>query len=338
MAEIDKAQCTTYMRAQTAWNSRFPMQPCKVWIRLKLPDQELLSLRREFPEFEFLCGEDAGREPQQFDVVLTGEPLPDELVERMPRLKWLHVTRGGVYPYLSPAIKSRPIAVTGSKGIHGTAFSEFALACILALAKRLPQCWEAQKGRRWEKVETEEIAGKTLGILGLGTVGSELARKARALGLRIIATKRSVEAKPAYVDEIGAPDFLPKLLSEADFVVLCLASVPSTERILGEKELRSMKKSAYLINLTAGKAVEEKLLARALREGWIAGAALDAFARQPLSPDSELWGLPNVIISPRVGGAAAQRWGLLMPIFAENLRRFRSQEKLLNLVDKERGY
>ncbi|MBI1993093.1 MAG: D-2-hydroxyacid dehydrogenase [Deltaproteobacteria bacterium] len=314
------------------------MQPCKVWIRLQLPDRELRSLRRGFPEVEFFCGEEAGREPRQFDVVLTEEPLPDDLVERMPRLKWLHATRGGVYPYLSPAIKSRPIAVTGSKGIHGAAFSEFALACIFALAKKLPQCWEAQKGRRWEKVDTEEIAGKTLGILGLGTVGSELARKAKALGLKVIATKRNVGARPEYVDEIGPPEFLPRLLSAADFVALCLASVPSTERILGEKELRSMKRSAYLINLTAGKAVEEKLLVLALKEGWIAGAALDAFARQPLSPDSELWGLANVIISPRIGGAAAQRWELLMPIFAENLRRLRSGEKLLNLVDKEWGY
>lgn len=312
--------------------------PCRVWIRLQLPREETLSLQHEFADVSFVWGRETDQELKEIAAVFTDDPLPEELVRRMTALKWLHVTRGGVYPYLTPSIRERPIHVTGSKGIHGEAFSEFALACIFALAKKLPQCWQAQKGRRWEKVETEEIAGKTLGILGLGTVGSELARKARALGLRIIAIKRSVEAKPAYVDEIGAPDFLPKLLSEADFVVLCLASVPSTERILGEKELRSMKKGAYLINLTAGKAVEEKLLARALREGWIAGAALDAFARQPLSPDSELWGLPNVIISPRIGGAAAQKWELLMPIFAENLRRFRSQEKLLNLVDKERGY
>jgi phosphoglycerate dehydrogenase-like enzyme len=212
------------------------------------------------------------------------------------------------------------------------------LACIFALAKKLPQCWENQRRKSWERVEPEELEGKTLGILGLGTVGSELARKAKALGLRVVATKRTVGTKPPYVDELGGPEFLPHLLPQADFLVLCLASVPSTERILGERELRAMKRSAYLINLTAGKAVEEKLLALALKEGWIAGAALDAFASQPLSPHSELWGLLNVIISPRIAGAAAQKWELLMPIFAENLRRFLAGEKLLNLVDKERGY
>lgn len=128
------------------------------------------------------------------------------------------------------------------------------------------------------------------------------------------------------------------MLTHADFLVISLPSVPSTDGILGEKELRSMKKSAYLINLTAGRAVEEKLLVKALKEGWIAGAALDAFAKQPLSPDSELWGLPNMIISPRIAGAAANRWDLLMPIFANNLRRFLAGHPLRNLVDKERGY
>ena len=314
------------------------MQPCAVWIRLKLPDEELRSLKREFPEVAFLCGEDAARDPQQFAAVFTEEPLPDDLVTRMARLRWLHVTRGGANAYLTPAIKSRPIDVTGSKGIHGQAFSEFAIACMFTLAKKLPQCWENQRRKSWERVEPEELEGKTVGILGLGTVGSELARKAKALGLRVVATKRTVEAKPSYVDELGGPDFLPRLLPQADFVVLCLASVPSTERILGEKELRAMKRSAYLINLTGGRAIEETLLVRALREKWIAGAALDAFARQPLPPDSELWSLPNVIISPRIAGAAAQKWELLLPIFAENLRRFLAREPLRNLVDKERGY
>ena len=314
------------------------MDRCGVWIRLKLPEPELRSLQVDFPEVEFFRDEDAVREVRKVEVVFTEEPLPDDLVMHMARLRWLHVTRGGAFQYLSHTIKSRPIQVTGSKGIHGASFSEFGLACILALAKKLPQCWAAQKERRWEKVNTEEIAGKTLGILGLGTVGSELARKAKALGLRVIATKRNPEAKPECADELGPPEFLPVLLAESDFVVISLPAVPATERILGEKELRSMKRSAYLINLTGGRAVEEKLLVKALKEGWIAGAALDAFAKQPLPADSELWDLPNVLISPRIGGATGNRWDLLMPIFTDNLKRFLGGQPLRNLVDKERGY
>lgn len=317
------------------------MKPVRVWLRIKLPEQELASLARDVTDCELRQGDDTAIDPQwlrKVDGVFTEEPLPDTLVEQMPNLKWLHVTRGGLNAYLTPPVRARPIQVTGSKGVHGAVFSEFALACILALAKKLPECMEAQKQRKWLKLAPVEVEGKTLGIVGLGTAGTELARKAKALGLRVIATKRTPTPKPEYVDELGTPEFLPQLLSESDFVVLLLASIPSTVNILGAKELRSMKKSAYLINLTGGQAIEEKLLVRALKENWIAGAALDAFARQPLPEDSELWNLPNVILSPRIGGLTEQKWSPLLPIFVDNLKRFVAGEPLRNVVDKELGY
>lgn len=243
------------------------MESCQVWIRLKLPELEFHSLQSAFPQVQFVTGEDGGGKAAQSDAVFTEEPLADELVARMPKLRWFHVTRGGVNVYLTPEVMSRPIQVTGSKGIHGRSFSEFGIACIFALGKKLPQCWEAQRQKKWERLSPDEIAGKTVGIVGLGTIGSELAQKAKALGLRVLVTKRAVEGKPDYVDELGGPDYLPQMLPQVDFLVLCLASVPSTSGILGEKELRAMKKSAYLINLTAGKAIDERLLARAW-PGW----------------------------------------------------------------------
>jgi phosphoglycerate dehydrogenase-like enzyme len=316
------------------------MKPVRIWLRAKLPEKELASLRQEVRGCELREGDDTTDVQwlSEVDGVFTEEPLPDDLVRQMTNLKWLHVTRGGVNTYLTPAIKARPIQVTGSKGIHGTVFSEFALASIFALAKKLPECLEAQGQRKWQRLAPIEVQGKTLGIVGLGVAGSELAAKAKALGLRVIATKRRTIDKPDCVDELGTPDFLPQLLSRSDFVVLLLASVPSTFNILGEKELRSMKRSAYLVNLSGGRAVEETLLVRALKEGWIAGAALDAFARQPLPEDSQLWDLPNVIISPRIGGLTEQKWAPLLPIFIDNLKRFVAGEALRNLVDKELGY
>ena len=128
------------------------------------------------------------------------------------------------------------------------------------------------------------------------------------------------------------------MLAESDFVVLLLASVPSTFNIIGEPELRLMKPSAYLINLTGGRAVEETLLVRALREKWFAGAVLDAFAEQPLPEESELWSLPNVIITPRIAGITSQKWPALLPVFKDNLRRFIAGEPLRNVVNKELGY
>ncbi|HEY2921536.1 MAG TPA: D-2-hydroxyacid dehydrogenase [Candidatus Binatia bacterium] len=313
----------------------------RIWLRVTPPEEDLSALQKDFPGCEMIAETDhaiGAAELRRIDGVFTEEALPDSLVEQMPNLQWLHVTRGGVNTYLTPAVKARPIQVTGSKGIHGAVFSEFALACILALVKKLPECVEAQKQKKWQKLVPVEIEGKTLGIIGLGTAGSELARKANALGMRVVATKRTATPKPDYVDELGTPDFLPQLLAESDFAVLLLASVPSTVNIIGENELRAMKKSAYLINLTGGRAIDEALLVRALKEGWIAGAALDAFARQPLPEDSELWSLPNVIITPRIGGITSQKWPALLPIFIDNLQRFVSGEPLRNLVDKELGY
>ena len=312
-----------------------------IWLRVELPERDFLSLRNEFKSCTLLKENDDALTPEQLhqiDAVFTEEALPDALVHQMPNLKWLHVTRGGVHTYLTPSVKSRPIQLTGSKGVHGTVFSEFALACIFALAKRIPECINAQREKKWQKLAPVEVAGKTIGIVGLGTAGDELARKAKALGMRVLATKRTVAAKPAYVDQLAAPDFLPQLLAQSDFVVLLLASVPSTFNIIGENELRMMKKTAYLINLTGGKAVEESLLVRALKEKWFAGAVLDAFARQPLPADSELWNFPNVIITPRIAGITSQKWPALLPIFKENLRQFITGEPLRNLVDKELGY
>jgi phosphoglycerate dehydrogenase-like enzyme len=314
----------------------------KIWLRVKLPDEEFAALKQSAPQCELRQGaDDAAMDPRwisEVDGVFTEAPLPDALVQQMPNLKWLHVTRGGVNAYLTPTVKSRPIQVTGSKGIHGTVFSEFALACILMLAKKLPECIDAQKQKRWQKLAPFEIEGKTIGIVGLGTVGLELARKANALGMRVLATKRTATAKPDYVDELGTSEFLPQLLAQSDFVVLLLASVPTTFNIIGENELRKMKPSGYLINLTGGRAIEEALLVRALKGRWITGAVLDAFARQPLPEESELWNLPNVIITPRIAGITSQKWPALLPVFEENLRRFIAGAPLNNLVDKDLGY
>jgi phosphoglycerate dehydrogenase-like enzyme len=315
--------------------------PVHIWIRVELPAEESAALRAAMPYCDLREGTEAqndGRWLEKVDGVFTDEPLSDEHCRRMSNLKWLHVTRGGVNAYLTAEIIRRPIKVTSSKGIHGPAFSEFALACIFALAKKLPQCWQAQRELQWRRFTPDALEGKTLGIVGLGTVGMAVAKKANTLGIKVIATKRSVNGKAAFVDELGGPEYLPVLLQQSDFVVLCLASVPSTVNIIGEKELRLMKKTAYLINLTVGKAIEEKLLVQALKEDWIAGAALDALPRQPLPDDSELWRLSNVIITPRIGGAPAQKWPLLLPIFCENLKRFVAGEPLQNVVDKELGY
>ena len=237
----------------------------KVWMRLDIPESQLASVRASFPDVEFLvAGDSDGAAVETADAVFTVDPVPDETVARMPNLRWLHVQHGGAAGYLTPHISGR-VAVTTSTGVHGTPFAEFALASLFVLAKRFTDCWELQRERRWdENLAPVLLDGKTLGILGFGVIGNELARKASALGMRVVATKRRPAEPPPYVAQLGTTEFQAEALAQSDFVVLCL---PSTERdVLGEAELMGMKQGSFLVNLTARQAIAgEDVLIRALR-------------------------------------------------------------------------
>jgi phosphoglycerate dehydrogenase-like enzyme len=308
-----------------------------------LPDGELSSLRSAFPGCQFHRGREEP-DPEWLklaEVVFADRPLENELLARLERLRWLQITWAAAYRFYRPSLMERPVQITTCRGIHGKTFSEFGLAAIFALAKQLPHCFAAQAARRWEAIVPRDVGGQTLGIVGLGTVGLELAQKASALGMRVVATKRQVGTKPPFVDELGPPEALHELLAQSDFVVLSLPDVAATERFFGEPEFRAMKASAYLINLAPKQAIAEELLIRALKEGWIAGAALDALPREPLPPESELWALPNVLISPRIAGTpmgGRTNWEAIFAIFRDNLSRFLVGERLHNLVDKQLGY
>ena len=312
----------------------------KVWMRLDIPESQLASVRASFPDVEFLAaGDSDGAVVETADAVFTVDPVPDEIAARMPNLRWLHVQHGGAAGYLTPHISGR-VAVTTSTGVHGAPFAEFALASLFVLAKRFTDCWELQRERRWdENLAPVLLHGKTLGILGFGVIGNELARKASALGMRVVATKRRPAEPPPYVAQLGTTEFQAEALAQSDFVVLCL---PSTERaVLGEAELMGMKQGSFLVNLTARQAIAgEDVLIRALEDGPIAGAVLNCFAHggRELPEESPLWGMPNVVIVPRLAGLGPTPWDKVMAIFADNLTRFRSGEPLRNLVDPELGY
>lgn len=317
------------------------MDHCRVWLRLNLPDDELARLQGEFPRCEFGRGMEAEMDPAWLagtHVVYAAKPIPNDVLASMADLRWLQVTWSSGFKFLCPALLDRPVLVTTSRGIHAGPFSEFGLACILALAKRFPTVWANQARHTWDRPHTDDVEGKTLFIMGLGIIGTELARKAHALGMYVVATKGSPIPRPPFVDELGTPDAEAEYLRRADFVVMCLPDIAANNGYLGETALRTLKPTAYLINLSPKRGVEEPLLVRALKERWIAGAALDALPREPLPPDSELWDLPNVIISPRIAEAADPPWSLRLPIFERNLRHFLAGEPLAEAIDKARGY
>ena len=308
-----------------------------VLLRLPTPDEEPRALNDEFPDVEFVDGE-AGADLGSIDVLFAGEPVGDELIVRMEKLVWLHTTSGGGNRFLTPSVIERSITVTTSTGIHGRPFTEFGLACMYGLAKKLPILLEAQRRAAWEGrafVSMDRVGDKTVGIVGLGTVGSELARRTKALGLRVLATKATVTDTPPYVDELGPPEYLEAMLREADILFLTLP--PRFDGLIGEAELRSMKPGSYVINLTGGRrCVDDDALIAALKDGHIAGAALNLLS--PPDPDSELWRLPNIIISPGLASEDPDKWKMQRALFVDNLGRFLRGEELRNVVDAAQGY
>jgi phosphoglycerate dehydrogenase-like enzyme len=216
---------------------------------------------------------------------------------------------------------------------------------MLLFCRKLHFFVRDQAERKWERYgegsveQVEELSGKTIGVVGLGKIGNEVAKKAKCLGMRVIATKRNADTpKPDYVDKLVYPKNLKELLAESDFVVLTLPLTRETERMIGEAQLKSMKKTSYLINVARGRIVQENRLIQALKEGWIAGAGLDTFESEPLPKNSELWSMKNVVITPHVAGSTPYYLERLTDIFCENLDRFIHNKTLINVVDKALGY
>ena len=283
---------------------------------------------------------------EQLDALLSeaeiiyGLRLPDNVIARAPNLKWLQTTSAGVDRFLDDEFRRSSVIITNVSGIHATPIGEFVLGLMLMFAKQAPSCFHMKQERQWKPFMPTVLHSKTVGIVGLGSIGREVARLAKAFGMRVVATRRSArQSKRArYVDLLFAPDQLLQLLSESDFVVLTLPLTPESYRIIGEVELRSMKPTAYLINVARGNLIDEAALVHALDEHLIAGAGLDVFATEPLPADSRLWELSNVIFSPHVAGGMEQYMEQANAVFCENLSRYLSGKRLVNVVDKKKGY
>jgi phosphoglycerate dehydrogenase-like enzyme len=233
-----------------------------------------------------------------------------------------------------------PVTLTNVSGIHAIPISEFVIGLMLMFVKQAPFCFQLKCEKKWERFTPEALNSKTVGIVGLGSIGREVARLAKAFGMRVMATRRSARqvGHARYVDIMLPPEQLNRLLAESDFVVLAVPFTPETSNLIGRKELRKMRPTACLINIARGGIVDEAALVRALEEHWIAGAGLDVFATEPLPADSRLWELPNVIFSPHIAGGLGDYAVRATEIFAENLKRYLAGKRLLNVVDKKRGY
>jgi phosphoglycerate dehydrogenase-like enzyme len=279
------------------------------------------------------------------EVLFTSTVIPPDLTVSAPGLRWVQITAAGVEGLLNGELAGSGVTITSASGIHAIPIGEYVMGAMLALAKGLPAAMRAKGERTWRPYLAEELHGKTVGILGLGAIGSYVARLAKADGMRVLAVRRSAqgrmsggEAGLADVDELLPPSELPYLLSQADYVVTAVPLTPESRGLIGERELRAMRPTARLINISRGAVIDEAALVRALKEGRIAAAALDVFEKEPLPPESELWGMENVILTPHISGGTPVYMERAVALFCDNLRRYLAGEPLRNAVDFQRGY
>jgi phosphoglycerate dehydrogenase-like enzyme len=279
------------------------------------------------------------------DIICLRFPFPLDLRARSPRLKWVHQTPAGASNLRMGDLWGTSVTVTTSRGYNNTLpIAEYVLAAILLAAKSLPQAFHDQERRSFDRRAYRPVLvqGKTLGIVGLGGIGSDVARLARAVGMRVIATRRSVtsaEQNVQGVDELLPPSALSKLLTQSDFVALCAQWTPETEKLIGAAELRQMKPTSYLINVARGDLIDQSALVTALRRELIAWAVLDVYTDEFTGPPpDELWQLPNVVITPHTSVGTDVSYAKGTELFCENLRRYLRNEPLLNVIDWDRGY
>ncbi|MFA5309633.1 MAG: D-2-hydroxyacid dehydrogenase [Dehalococcoidales bacterium] len=272
--------------------------------------------------------------------VLFGFIPPSDITKRAPRLKWFQATSAGVDRHRDTEIWRSHIIITGVSGIHATPIGEFVLSLMLMFVKDTPSSFRMMQSRRWQRYGTRVLRGRTVGIVGLGHIGREVARLSKAFGMKVIATRRSTkkEGEARHVDLLLPQARLNEMLGESDFVAVCLPLTPETRRIIGEAEFKAMKPSAYIINIGRGDLIDEEALIRALDAGRIAGAGLDVTAAEPLPEDSRLWDFKNVILSPHVSGGMEDYMVRAADLFCDNLRRYLDGKKLRNIVDRKRGY
>ena len=330
------------------------MPPLRVleWVRSSdniwnLPSSTLDRVRQALPDLAM----DSPRDPADLErllpeaQVVLGWAVTPKNFARAKKLRWIHATAAGVKPLMFPELVASDVLVSNSKGLHADAMAEHTLGVILEFARKLHLCRDAQRDRDWaqmrlwnEPAPFRTLFGSTIGLVGMGAVGTAIAVRARALGMRVIAVRRRPAPDPSPAHEQWGTDRLGDLLERAEWVVLAAPQTGATENLIGARELARMRKDAVLVNLGRGALVDEPALIAALERGKIAGAALDVTVEEPLPAASPLWAMPNVILTPHVSGLSADMWERAMDMFVEHVRAYQDGRPLPNLVDKRAGY
>jgi phosphoglycerate dehydrogenase-like enzyme len=309
-----------------------------------LSEEQLAQVQAAAPDMQLLVTRDRGEVEAALDEIeIAACSFPRGLLPKARNLRWFQQWAAGADWLLDyPEAVELDFVLTSVSGMHTAQMSEHVFAFLLTFAREFHLAMRLQERHEWipqnQHERLFELTGKTMALVGVGAIGARTAQIATAFGMRVLGVRRNPEVSVPGVEAMFGPDQLLDLLPQADFVVLIVPLTRETRGMIGERELRAMKSTAYIINVGRGGIVDERTLIQALQEGRIAGAGLDVFETEPLPEDSPLWAMDNVIITSHYAGITPHYDERAMEIFLDNLRRYRAGEPLRNVVDKELGY
>jgi len=312
----------------------------------QIPAAGVAALRAQFPDIDFVhATDDASRARGLRDaeiaytwILSTGE------LAAAPRLQWLHTSAVAVETLCLPELFAHGVIVSNTRAVQSSPIAEHVFAVVLALAKQIPFVLANQQQRHWSQNELVGdrlpwlLKGRTLGLIGAGTIGSEIARLGAAFGMRVVALTRRGTVDSPHIDQALAPGDLPALLDQTDVLVIAAPLTPETLQMIGAAQLAQMKRGALLVNVGRARIIDHLALADAVRSGQVGGASLDVFHQEPLPSDDPLWALPNVILTPHTSGFRHGHWDDVLAIFADNLRRYLAGEPVRFRIEPALGY
>ena len=303
----------------------------------QLADEYKKALQSNFPEVMVHASikeEDIGDFIEKANIFLTFR-ISDGMLKRAARLQWIQSMASGVDAIVNLPSLRKEVLLTSTRGIHAPQMSEMAVLLMLSLSRNFPQMIRNQDKGVWERWPAKLLYQKKVGILGIGAIGEEIARKCKAFGMTVLGID-IVRRKADAVDFFYGPEDLLKVVQEVDYFIIVAPLTPQTQKMAGTEVLASMKPTAFLINIGRGEIVDENALIHALESGKIAGAALDVFCQEPLPKEHPFWRTKNLIITPHIGGTSNIYMNQVLSIFEENLRRFLKGERqtLINLVER----
>jgi phosphoglycerate dehydrogenase-like enzyme len=304
-------------------------------------------LRREFPHLKVVHLPNYERVTEEIvdaEIAISWS-LRGEQIKRARKMRWIHSTAAAVHQLMTAELSASDIVLTNARDVHGPVVAEHAIALAFALAKRLPHAVKHQQNKHWaqhdlwnEGLSPRELSGATMTIVGLGGIGKPLVKLAKAMDMRVVGVREHLERGSEGADAVFGFGELDQALHEADFVVLAAPVTPKTHNLMNAERLARLKPAAYLINVGRGVLIDEQALVEALHARRFGGAALDVTTEEPLPPESPLWHMENVFITPHIAGLTERMWERHYAHYTENLRRYLAGQPLLWVVDKQRGY